>query len=181
MGKQKIGGQTGVHLLHFSLSWVLDDGPLVGFVNLRVSHAPGMPGTFSPPPRVNDSDIHHGTCVKHVPWCMPGSLTTSFIWSRWREKRSRHIRRMRNSRFYVSGKRPIVAADTWAQQYWMDGTETKKKSIVVKQTKNTYVIYHFSRPICGIWNSSSWMARTRLILNCQFQGCWWPGDVRTQA
>ena len=46
------------------------------------AHAPGMPGTFSPPPRVSDPDMHHGTCVTHVPWCMPGSLTSSFLWSR---------------------------------------------------------------------------------------------------
>ena len=48
------------------------------------AHAPGMPGTFSPPPRVSDPDMHHGTCVTHVPWCMPGSLTSGFLWSRWR-------------------------------------------------------------------------------------------------
>ena len=52
---------------------------------MPVAHAPGMPGTFCPPPRVSDPDIHHGTCVKHVPWCMPGSLTSGFLWSRWRE------------------------------------------------------------------------------------------------
>ena len=38
---------------------------------------------FSPPPRVSDPDMHHGTCVTHVPWCMPGSLTNGFLWSRW--------------------------------------------------------------------------------------------------
>ena len=51
--------------------------------------------------------MHHGTCVTHVPWCMPGSLTSGFLWSRWRlgrGKRSRHSRRMRNPQFYVSGK-----------------------------------------------------------------------------
>ena len=26
-------------------------------------------------PPVNDPGMHHGTCVTHVPWCMPGSLT----------------------------------------------------------------------------------------------------------
>ena len=41
--------------------------------------APEMPGTFSPPPRVSDPDMHHGTCVTHVPWCMPASLTGSFF------------------------------------------------------------------------------------------------------
>ena len=38
----------------------------------------GMPGTFSPPSRVSDPDMHHGTCVMHVPWCMLGSLKTQF-------------------------------------------------------------------------------------------------------
>ena len=50
------------------------------------AHAPGMPGTFSPPPQVSDPDMHHGTCVTHVPWCMPGSLTSSFLWNRRRGK-----------------------------------------------------------------------------------------------
>ena len=44
---------------------------------LRVAHAPGMLGTFSPPPRVSDPDMHHGTC-------MPKSLISSLFWSRWR-------------------------------------------------------------------------------------------------
>ena len=73
------------------------------------SHAPGMQGTFSPPPRFRNPDIHHGTCVTHVPWCMPISLNNSFIWSRWWGKRSRHSRRMHNPQFYVSGKRPMAA------------------------------------------------------------------------
>ena len=62
---------------------------------------------FPPPPQATDPDMHHGTCVTHVLWCMPGSLTGSFLWGRWRRKRSRHSRRMRNPQFYVSGKRLI--------------------------------------------------------------------------
>ena len=50
------------------------------------AHAPGMLGTFSPPPLVSDPDMHHGTCVTHVPWCMPGSLTSRFLLSRRRGK-----------------------------------------------------------------------------------------------
>ena len=50
------------------------------------AHALGMPGTFSPSPQVSDPDMHHGTCVTHVPWCMPGSLTRSFLWNRRRGK-----------------------------------------------------------------------------------------------
>ena len=56
--------------------------PLGRYVKLGVAHAPGMTGTFSPPPLVSDPGMHHGTCVTHVPWCMPGSLTSSFLWSR---------------------------------------------------------------------------------------------------
>ena len=92
-----------------------NNGPLARYVNLRFAHAPGMPGTFSPPHRVSDPDMHHGTCVMHVPWSMSGSLTSGFLWSRWREKRSRHSRRMRNPQFYVSDKRPMALSmqDNW--------------------------------------------------------------------
>ena len=55
-------------------------GPLTRWAKLSVGRALGMPGTFSPPrlqrnPLVSDPDMHHGTCVTHVPWCMSGSLT----------------------------------------------------------------------------------------------------------
>ena len=58
-------------------------------------------------------DLAIPTCVMarvvtHVPWCMTGSLTSYFLWSRWRGKRSWHSQRMRSSQFCVSGKRPTV-------------------------------------------------------------------------
>ena len=69
-----------VYIIHTkTYHWV--NGPLARYVKLQVAHAPGMPGTFSPPAWVNDPDMHHGTCVTHVPWCMPGSLTCGFLWS----------------------------------------------------------------------------------------------------
>ena len=55
------------------------DGPLTRYVKLRVAHAPGIPGTFSQPLRVSDPDMHYGTCLTHVPWCMQGSLTIGFL------------------------------------------------------------------------------------------------------
>ena len=64
-----------------SCSSMLPYGPLTRYVKLRVAHAPGMPGTFSPPPIsketaiVSDPSMHNGTCVTHVPWCMSGWLT----------------------------------------------------------------------------------------------------------
>ena len=60
-------------------------GSLTRYAKLRAAHAPG---TLSMPLRISDPDMHH-TCVMHVPWCMPGSLTCGFFWSRWRGKRSR--------------------------------------------------------------------------------------------
>ena len=74
-----------------------------------------------PPPRVSDLDMYHDTCVPHVPWCIPGSLTSSFLWSRWQEKRSRNSRRMRNPQFYVSGKRLIVLANVFVWYFGVTG------------------------------------------------------------
>ena len=48
------------------------------------AHARGILGTVSPSPQVSDPYMHHGTCVTHVPWCMPGSLTSGFLWKRRR-------------------------------------------------------------------------------------------------
>ena len=80
-----------------------------------------MPGTFSPPPLVSDPDTHHGTCVTHVAWCMPGSLSTGFLWSGWRGKRSRHSWRMRNPQLCVYSKRPMQhdAEKYTICQYWL--------------------------------------------------------------
>ena len=89
---------------------VLVNGTLTRYVKLWVAHAPGMPGTFSPPPQVADRDMHHSTCVTHVSWRMLGSITSGFLWSRCWGKRSQHSRRMHNPQFYVSGKRPMAEA-----------------------------------------------------------------------
>ena len=106
--------QAGSSMNLWSFKQRIVNGPLARYAKLRVTHAPGMPGTFSRPPLVSDPDMHHGTCVTHVPWCMRGSLNSGFLWSRWRGKRSRHSRRIRNPQFYVSGKRPM--------QHWMPQT-----------------------------------------------------------
>ena len=57
-------------------------------VKWRFAHAQGMAGTFSSPPGFSDPDMHHGTCVTPVPGCIPGCLTSGFLWSRWRGKHS---------------------------------------------------------------------------------------------
>ena len=96
-----IWGHIGDYITGWELGirWnrALVNGPLTRYAKLRVVHAPGMPGTFPQPLPVSEPDQHHGTCLAYVPWCMPGSLTSSFHWSRWRGKRSKHSRCMRNT------------------------------------------------------------------------------------
>ena len=71
-------------------------GPSYQIRKTTGSACAGNAGTFSPPPRASDPDMHRGRCVTHVLWCMPGSLTSGFLWSWWRGKRPRHFQRMRN-------------------------------------------------------------------------------------
>ena len=97
-------------------------------------------------PRVSDPDMHHGTCMPHVPWCMWGSLTSSFLWSRWREKLSRHSRRMPNPQFYISGKRPM-------EQY----------GFVYRVCILCRTIYANST-LSAIWPSSTWVFYTRILV-----------------
>ena len=47
----------------FYCALAITQGLLDGFVKLRIAHAPWMPGTFSPPPRVGDPGMHHGTAI----------------------------------------------------------------------------------------------------------------------
>ena len=96
---------NSLYVLGLKLIYVSKTGahePLTRYVKLRVAHAPGMPGTFFPPQRVSDPDMHPGTCV---PWCMPGLLTSGFRWSRWC-----------NPQFCISGKRPMLICLTWSSR-----------------------------------------------------------------
>ena len=71
------------------------------------SSAGNAGNVFPATARVIHPDMHHGTCVTHVPWCMSGWIASGFLWSWWRGKLSRHSRRMRNPLTYVSRKRPM--------------------------------------------------------------------------
>ena len=65
----------GLHLSYCAVIPVNDthklkghfNGPLARCVKLCVAHAPAMQGSFFPPTRLTDPDMHHGTCVTHVP------------------------------------------------------------------------------------------------------------------
>ena len=110
---------------------LLDHGPLVRYVKLWVAHAPEMPGTFSPPLRCSDPDTHYGSCVTHMPWCMPGSLNSDFLWNRWRGKLSWHSCRMRNAEFYAYGKRSI-------DMYCADLVILKHSGLIHRKGQNSF-------------------------------------------
>ena len=112
-------------LPHWHWRKTIANGPLTRYAKLWVAHAPG---TFSPTPRVSDLNMHHGTCVTHLPWCMQGLPTSGFLWSQWRGKRSRHSRCMHSLQFYVSGKRPMCQWSTLSSMC---------NSIGSKQQQNT--------------------------------------------
>ena len=69
--------------------------------------------------------------VTHVPWCMPGSLTSDFLWSSWWGKRSRHSRLMHNPQIFVSGRRPIEVT--------VNSISTKPKQNTIK--RKTFCIF----------------------------------------
>ena len=125
-------------------------GPLTRYVISRVAHAPGMPGTFSPRPLDSDPDMHHGTCVTHVPWCIPGSLTSGFLWSRRQGNSSRHSKRMGNPRFYVSSKMPMgrIVVTSWlASGHYIKVTFSSRMNILMNGPNgngtlwNKYFVY----------------------------------------
>ena len=63
---------------YVSLSTV--NRPLAWYVKLGVAHAPGMPGTCSSPPRVNDTAMHHGTYRPILPITLT-SLPENYMWN----------------------------------------------------------------------------------------------------
>ena len=65
--------------------------------------------------------------------CMPGSLTSGFLWSRWRGKRSRHSWPMRSPQFCVSGKRPIARLSPWCHVVFIMATDLKICKFAVTQ------------------------------------------------
>ena len=82
--------------------------PLTRYVNLRVAHAPGIPGTFSPPPISKETDSYRSRHVsRHVRYAR-AVMHVGIPKPRWRGKRCRHSWRMRNPQFEISGKKPIT-------------------------------------------------------------------------
>ena len=85
-----------------------------------------------------------GHSVPTLPSCMPGSLTSGFLWNQWRGKRSRHSRRMRNPQFYVSGKRPMYLYPVIIKCNGQWGEVTNRR------TQLSSVMTHRSKTNCWI-------------------------------
>ena len=111
----------------------------------------GNAGNVSSPPQVSDPDMHHGTCVSYVAWCMPESLTSDFLWSRRLGKRSRHSWRMRNTQFYLV-RGPWLIECHWGivwlpRRQWKTLIKTPAEStwtdivIVTKQNTTKWAAY----------------------------------------
>ena len=108
---------------------------------------------------VSDPDMHHGTCSTHMSCCMPGPLTSGFLWSRWRGKRSRHSWPMRNPQFCVSGKRPFARLSPWCHVVFIMATDLKICKFAV--TQHHWCIDTISTGI----QSSQWQKIPRDLLN----------------
>ena len=80
----------------------------VPYVKVWVAHAPGIPGTCSPPPTSKETASSRS---RHASRHVRDACVLLHVWianPRWRGKRSRHSRCIGNPQFYVSGKRPMV-------------------------------------------------------------------------
>ena len=99
-----------VPLICQTLRYSYYNGPLTWYMKLRVA----IPHhRLQRKPRVSDPGMHHNTCLTACAVQHAGIVN-----SRWRGKRSRHDRRMRNPQFYVSGKRPMTSIHTASCCVW---------------------------------------------------------------
>ena len=65
-------------------------------------------GNVLPTAWVNDPDMHHGTCVTHVPWCMSGSLTNGFLLKSVAGKKFSAFPSHAQPSILLTGKRPMI-------------------------------------------------------------------------
>ena len=85
-------------------------GPPTRYIKLRVAHAPGMPGAFSPPPTSIETACYRPRHASRHVRRARAVMYVGIANPRWQGKLSR---RMRNPQFYVSGKRPIEIQTCW--------------------------------------------------------------------
>ena len=87
--------------------FVCDHGSLARYVKLRVTYAPGMPGTFSQPLTSKDTASYRSRHASRHVRDAHSVIHVGIIKPQRRGKLPRHSGRMRNPQFHVSGKRPM--------------------------------------------------------------------------
>ena len=138
-----------------------NNGPLDRYAKLRVAHAPGMPGTFSPPPPFSDPDMHHGTCVTHVPWCMPGSLTSGWF----------HLKSVAGKTFpaFPAHAQPAIS-HVWQEVYATDkwcrtGSYPKRYEISERESSHLSTVHAWSwHQICTHYSFGGRHARRFVVI-----------------
>ena len=105
---------------------------LTRYVKSRAAHAPGMSGTFSPPPTSNETaswwSQHTSRHVRDARAVMHVGIANPL----WRGKRFRHSRCTRNPQCYISDKRPMGDPKT---------EKLSQKSIIKYPTEEHKTIY----------------------------------------
>ena len=82
--------------------------PLTRYAKLQFAHAPGLSGTFSPPPTPTETaSLRYRHASRHVRYAR-ALMHVGIANPRWRGKRSQHSQRMCIPRFFIYDKRPIV-------------------------------------------------------------------------
>ena len=82
------------------------NGPLTRYVKLQVAHAPGMPGTFPPPPISKETNSQRSRHASRHVRDARAVMHVGIAHLRWRGKRSRHSRRMRTRNFTYLARGP---------------------------------------------------------------------------
>ena len=144
------------------------NGSVARYVKLWVAYAPGMLGTFSSPARVRDPDMHHGTCVTHLPWCMPGSLASSFLWSQGGGGDVPGIPGACTTRnFYVSGKRPMMNHWVYIKLQWHSQyLKISWNSCWYYSNVETHLVYRHNEILVQIHRCSEWSISWLCTLIC---------------
>ena len=82
-------------------------GPLTRYVKLQVAHAPGMPGTFFPPPPISkETDSWRSRHASRHVRDARAVMHVGIAYLRWQGKRSRHSRRMHTRNFAYLARGP---------------------------------------------------------------------------
>ena len=81
---------VSVDFIHTLQDYFTSNGPLARYVTLRVAHAPGMPGTFPPPPISKETASKRSRHATRYVRSACAVMHVEIVDPRWRGKRSRH-------------------------------------------------------------------------------------------